>query len=435
MAPIRHRSILHSTLCLSVVSSPRGHSIEDPEPKERPFSVRVALISSSYHPYPGGVEEHTRNVARELRSAGHDVVVWTVDRGEELGTRSDDGIEVRYLPTPLPAASIQGLWRFTRTAPPAWRPWVDAVRDFRPDVLHIQCFGPNGIYATALHHRTGTPLVISSHGETFADESNVFGRSAVLRSGLRHALHVASAVTGCSSVVLEDLRARFGLKAGVVVPNGVDLDEAHALGARTLDHPARPTVFAVGRVVHVKGFDLLIRAFARANLPQTHLVIGGDGPELPRLRTLADELGVGERSSFPGRLDRADVIRGIENATIVAVPSRLEAFGIVVLEAWRGGAPVLATSRSGPATFVTDGVDGLLVDPEDTASFASALERLTADPDLRERLASAGRKSVTAYTWQRTASDYERIYEEIATRRRHTRTRRGHRHGGKQADD
>ncbi len=406
------------------------------EPHRRRTSLRLALISSSYHPYPGGVEEHTRSVARELRSRGHAVTVWTVDRGEGLGTRCVDDIEVRYLPTPLPVASIQGLWRFTRTALPAWRLWMDAVRDFRPDVLHVHCFGPNGIYATALHHRTGTPLVVSSHGETFADEKNVYGRSAVLRSGLRHALSVASAVTGCSGVVIEDLRARFGLKAGVVVPNGVDLNKVQALAARTLDHPARPTVFAVGRVVHVKGFDLLIRAFARANLSEhTHLVIGGDGPELPKLRAMADELGIGERCSFPGRLDRAEVIRGIENATIVAVPSRLEAFGIVVLEAWRGGAPVLATSRSGPATFVTDGVDGLLVDPENTASFASALQRLAADPDLRERLASAGRKSVTAYTWQRTAADYERIYEEIATRRRHKRTRRGHRHGGKQADD
>ena len=88
-----------------------------------------------------------RHVARELTAAGHAVVVWTVDRGEHLGTQRVDGVEVRYLPTPLPSRSARGLITYAAGSPRAWRRWLRAHRDFKPDVLHVQCFGPNGVYA------------------------------------------------------------------------------------------------------------------------------------------------------------------------------------------------------------------------------------------------------------------------------------------------
>ena len=68
-----------------------------------PSRMRIALFSSSYHPHFGGVEEHVRHVARGLQERGHDVEVWTVDRGDGLRDEVVDGCRVRYLPTPLPA--------------------------------------------------------------------------------------------------------------------------------------------------------------------------------------------------------------------------------------------------------------------------------------------------------------------------------------------
>lgn len=396
--------------------------------------MRIALISSSYHPYPGGVEEHTRNVARELRAVGHRVVVWTVDRGEHLGIRHLEGIEVRYLPTPLPSGSLLGVLRFGARLPHAlWR-WGSALLALRPKVLHVQCFGPNGVYALLAHHFTRIPLVISAHGETFMDEHDVFSTSRLLRWSLMRSLREASTVTGCSTIVLEDLRHRFGLDGGAVIPNGVDPDEGMPLPQRPIptpgaDGPVR--VFALARLVSVKGIDLLIRAFAAADLPTgSLLVIGGDGPELEPLRALARECGVEARCDFLGELDRTAVARQMDEATIAVVPSRIEAFGIVVLEVWRAGTPLIATRNGGPADIVTDEVDGLLVDPEDTGAFAATLVRLAADADLRERLGAAGRRSVTAYTWQRTASDYERIYEAVPTRVGAGRWPRSSHHGG-----
>ena len=89
---------------------------------------RVALISSSYAPYVGGVEQHVRQVAHELEAQGFGVEVWTVDRGEHLGTRDIDGIVVRYLPAPLPARHLKAMLSFLVRMPPAWRSHVDTTR-------------------------------------------------------------------------------------------------------------------------------------------------------------------------------------------------------------------------------------------------------------------------------------------------------------------
>lgn len=374
---------------------------------------RVALISSSFAPYVGGVEEHTLHVAHELRSAGHQVTVWTVDRGESLGTRFVDGLEVRYLPCPQPAGSIGAVLRFLGTAPGAALRWLRAWRDLRPEVLHVQCFGPNGLYALALHLVTRVPLVVSSHGETFADDHDVFSRSRLLRTGLIRSLRSASAVTGCSRLVVDDLAARFGARGGVVVPNGVDLDGP---GPRPGDdrRPALdqlPTVFAVGRIEHAKGFDLLLEAFSRLRTP-ARLVIGGDGSELVALQEEVTARRLGSRVDLPGRLTQDDVARRMAAAAVVVVPSRKEAFGIVVLEAWRAGAPLVVTSLGGPADLVTDGMDGLVVDPTDPVALAAAIESILRDPGLGRCLSGRGSERVRTYTWTRTRELYEAIYDQ-----------------------
>ena len=376
--------------------------------------LRVALVASSYDPYFGGVEEHTRHLAHHLSEQGHAVEVWTVDRGEHLGVRSVDGLTIRYLPAPLPARRAAPAARFIASAPRAWAAWTTAHFQFRPDVLNVQCFGPNGLYSLALHARFGTPLVLSSHGETFMDDHQAFDTSLLLRSGLRWAVSTAGVVTACSTHVAEDLSVRFGARELVVVPNAVELDEApYGPPAPAPYNASPPTVFAVGRVERVKGFDLLLRAFAEARLPENaQLVIGGDGAELPHLRSVAADLGVTDRVVFPGQLTGPAVAWAMASASVIVVPSRTEAFGIVVLEAWRSGRPLIATRRGGPGTLVTDGEDGVLVDPEDKAAFAGALERVLADQDLAGRLGRAGQVSVRRFGWDAVVNQYLDIYRD-----------------------
>jgi glycosyltransferase involved in cell wall biosynthesis len=374
---------------------------------------RVALVTSSYHPWFGGVEEHVRHVARELQARGHDVVVWSVDRGDGLDVANIDGIEVRYLPTPLPAQNAGALARFLRNLLPAWRAWDRARRDFRPDLLHVHCFGPNGVYALAMHRRYGVPLIVTSHGETFADDHGAFDESILIRTSLRGALARADQVTAVSSIVLDDLRNRFGARGGVVVPNGVDLRLDHLDMEEAQDTPSdsRLVVLGVGRLERNKGFDLLIDAFDDAGLAdRARLVLVGDGAERESLTNRVFSRGLAESVELVGRLSPSDVARWMRQSAVVAVPSRVEAFGLVALEAWRAEAPLVMTNRGGARDFVTDDVNGLLVDPEHVEALGAALRRVLDDAPLAARLRSEGSKAVARFTWNAVAEQYEMIY-------------------------
>ncbi|SMF26537.1 glycosyltransferase involved in cell wall biosynthesis [Cellulosimicrobium cellulans J34] len=370
---------------------------------------RVALVASSFDPHTGGVESHVRHVARVLASRGTPVEVWTVDRGEHLGTRRVDGVLVRYLPTPQPSTRPGDVARFALAAPAAGLAWARAYRAFRPDVLHVQCFGPNGAYALALRTLTRTPVVVSSHGETFADDHAVFEHSRLLRAALERSVRVAGAVTGCSRVVADDL-VRFGAADAVVVPNGVDLAGAAAPEPRTAA-AHEPVVVAVGRIEHVKGFDLLVDAFATSALrDRARLVVVGDGSAAGALRRRVDAAGLTDRVELPGRLDPPEVAARLAAADVVVVPSRADAAPLVVLEAWRSGRPLVATVRGGPPEIVTDGVDGVLVDPQDTTALAGAVLGLLDDPERAERIGAAGRRRVEDFTWERVVDRYEDLY-------------------------
>ena len=365
-----------------------------------------------------------RRVAGELAARDDtEVEVWTVDRGEHLGERELDGIRVRYLPTPLPARNARSMLGMLKAAPPAWHTWSRARREFRPELLHVHCFGPNGVYALALARRSRLPLAVTSHGETIMDDHRAFARSALLRRSLTAAIERSAFVTAPSDYVLRELRGAYGLADGTVVPNGVvarsDASTATAsssAAARTLpalDDP-RPFIAAVGRLGHPKGFDLLLDAFARAELPgSTRLLIGGDGPERAELERRIAELGLSDRVRLLGRLDAAEVDAVMRRSLAVVVPSRVEAFGIVALEAWRAGAALVMTSRGGAPEFVRDGIDGLLVDPLDVTALSSVLRRVHDDVALRDRLAAAGAARVEEFAWPRVAAAYRELYEEI----------------------
>lgn len=377
--------------------------------------VRVALLPSSYHPSVGGVEELTRRLAAELVARGHIVQVWSSRRDGDATPRRDviDGVSVQRFTFPMPRAAAGPLIRWPPQAARVLAQLHASVRAFQPDVLHVQCFSSNGVYAAALSRLTGVPLVVSLQGETVMDDRDIYEHSLSLRSGLRFGLRQAAQVTACSQFTLDDVLDRFGGDplSSQVIFNGVALEEGGA--GEPLELPFPVFALAIGRVVHKKGFDLLLQAFAQlTDLPEScGLVIGGEGAELTNLRAQAARLGISDRVYFPGRLNRAQVAWAMRQARCFVMPSRLEPFGIVVLEAWRAGTAVIASSIGGAPEFVEDGVTGLLVDPNDGKRLAAALGSLLTDAELAAHLGRAGRRRVEDLTWPRLAQDYLAVYE------------------------
>ncbi len=406
--------------------------------------TRIALLPSAYPPALGGVEELTRHLALALVDAGDEVEVWTLhgDDAKPETVEVRDDLIVRRFPMPLPATKWSSLYRSATIGPRTLFSLRNAVDAFRPDVLHVVCFGPNGAYGTALARLTRLPLVVTLQGETVMDDADIFDTSRTLRSALRRGLRVADCVTGCSAFTLEDAEQRFGLERGrgLVVFNGVDVVDAHpgpgdagaglpgSSGRSDLpERPARPYILALGRVVEKKGFDLLLAAFAATDRARHtfDLIIGGTGTALDSLRAQAEDLGVADRVHFPGRLSRVEVARTMAGAELFVMPSRLEPFGIVVLEGWRAGVAVVATTRGGPPEFVRHGEDGVLVDPLDTPAFAQALEQMVVDDGYRRSVAAAGRARVVEFAWPVIAERYRTVYASVISPERHAGRREG----------
>jgi len=152
---------------------------------------------------------------------------------------------------------------------------------------------------------------------------------------------------------------------------------------------AGPRIFAVGRLTWQKGFDLLLRAFAACHTehPEWSLVVLGEGEERGALLEQARRLGIASAVALPGYVDRAAVL--LRRGDLFVLSSRYEGFPNALLDAMMCGLPVIATDcPSGPRQIVRNGVDGVLVEPDNVDALSAAMKRLMESPDLRRRLAS-----------------------------------------------
>ncbi len=174
---------------------------------------------------------------------------------------------------------------------------------------------------------------------------------------------------------------------------------------------------SIGRVLHWKGFHLGLRAFAQARLPDAEFWIIGNGPELERLKDLAEDLGITDRVVFFGRIPRDQVLDKLRECDVLVHPSLHESGGMCCLEAMAARKPVVCLDLGGPAIQVSDesGIRVAARDPRQTvADLAAAMALLAGDADLRRRMGEAGHERVLGnYTWTRKVAFYDSLYQSI----------------------
>jgi glycosyltransferase involved in cell wall biosynthesis len=213
---------------------------------------------------------------------------------------------------------------------------------------------------------------------------------------------VSRLVVADSAATAEDLRRFYRLPAGKIVtaPLGVD-PVFFEIGKR---RRPEPFLLAVSTLHPHKNLDGLLRAFAefRRKRPEFKLVVCGlHGFFTEELQGLRASLGLEEWVEFPGWIAREQVHELYARAWGFVYPSRFEGFGLPVLEAMAAGVPA-ACSRIEPIIGIAGGA-ALHFDPESTAEMAGALERITGDTSLRERLAEAGPRRACEFSWRKTA--------------------------------
>ena len=259
-----------------------------------------------------------------------------------------------------------------------------ALAEADPDVV-ISFITSTNILTLMAQAGSSTPTVVSER----VDPRSI--RLPLVPRTLRRLLYRrAAAVVGQTERVARWAERVVPPGRVVVIPNPVVvLGPASPAFESVEPEMPRPFVVGVGRLVPQKGYDVLLRAFARCvrRHPEWSLVIVGEGEDRPRLDALALELGISSRLLLPGTVrDTAAVLR---QASLFVLSSRFEGFPNALLEAMAHGLPVIATDcPTGPREIIRPGKDGVLVPPDDVGALANAMERLMVDEGERARLAS-----------------------------------------------
>ena len=273
---------------------------------------------------------------------------------------------------------------------------VDHLRALAPVVMsaHAYTACPSGVYYFRPGHECTRPrgracfpnmlLRGCAHGRNPRDMPSMYERAG---RGL-HALQRADLAAAYSSSVARHLAAN-AIERRAVIPLFSTMAPRTGSG-----HEGRRRVVFAGRIVKPKGVDVLIRAVRDV---ECELVVCGDGRHLSSAQALARRLGVAERVSFKGWLAAEELAEELAQASIVAIPSLWpEPFGLVGIEAFSAGRPVVASATGGVADWLQDGVSGILVEPGDVGALARALEELLADPERQSAMGDAGRERVAA---------------------------------------
>jgi glycosyltransferase involved in cell wall biosynthesis len=174
-------------------------------------------------------------------------------------------------------------------------------------------------------------------------------------------------------------------------------------------------VLFVGRVVPHKGIEHLVEA--AKYVPEAMFVVAGDGPFLPEARRLAAMFGVEDRIRLAGKIAYRDLPEYYAACDLFVLPSvsRLEAFGIVALEAMATAKPVVVTDIPGVREVVTDGVEGLLADPVHPEDLAAKIRRILGDLGAARAMGTAGRLKVEErFSLPKVADSIEGVYRQVA---------------------
>jgi len=386
--------------------------------------MRVLHLGKYYAPERGGIERYTQALAE-----------WSIAHGDPVGVlvhqrpgtwrRTQEiiaGVDVRR-------AGCIAAPLYTPLSPGFPFELARALRELKPDLLHLHFPNPSCFAALASPAARRLPWIVHWQAEVAPDSLNWRLRAAyrAYRPFEQAVLARARAIIATSqayvdaSVALAPWRAKI-----VVIPLGIEDAEPATPAPELWPAQAGMRLLAVGRLSHYKGFDVLIEALAQ--VANASLLLIGRGECERELHALAHARGLDQRIAFAGELDDATLAAAYAAADAFVLPSldRSESFGLVLLEAMRAGLPVVASAiaGSGVGTVVADGQTGLLVPPGDAQALAYAISRLREDANLRTRFGAAGRaRWESVFTLERSALAVRALYQSVLIRRSATPSR------------
>ncbi|MGA1867879.1 MAG: glycosyltransferase family 4 protein [bacterium] len=386
--------------------------------------MRIALFSwESIHSINvGGVGNHVTELAAGLERRGNEVHVFTRMGQGQSHYQCIDGVHYHRCPFDLNKNFIEEINSMCRSFVYHFFETENYSGCF--DIVHAHDWLASNAALWSKSGR-GKRTVLTIHSTEYGRCGNNFygGQSAAIRENERNATFCVDRVIAVSNALKKEVNWMYNVpyEKMDVVYNGVNVHNfdhpidggkvKEELGIGVFD----PMVLFAGRIVHQKGPDLLIEAARMVldSFPNVKFVLAGDGEMRAYLERRCYELGISHAMRFLG-FCLGDRLRSLYKACdVVCVPSRNEPFGIVILEAWSAGKPVVVSRNGGPAEFVWHDVTGFQI-YDYPHSIAWGIKKVCEDFEHARWMGRNGRIAAeTAFSWDTIAAQVESVYYKI----------------------
>ncbi len=385
--------------------------------------MRILSVSHAYPRWGGDVAgAFIERLFIALKAKRHSItVVAPADQGNG-GVVEQNGIRVRrvrYAPASMEtlayrghmAGALQsfgGLCTFSSLLATNTNALVDEMRRCPADLVHAHWWVPGGIAAWAACLVGHKPYVVTLHGTDGA----ILSSSKYAASIARKVLLGAARVTTVSSHLADIVASTTGLDRSAIkiqpMPLEVDKYSRISVGGGG--------VVVVGRLTQQKNLGVVLEAMAllKREGRERQLTVIGDGPERRSLEYRAQQLGIGDSSSFLGAIPPEEVPGAIGDADVLAFPAVGEGLGLVVAEALMLGVPVIASKQGGGVLdLVPENQAGCLVDANSASQFASTIDSFLNNNQARETAAKEGQLLKTQLSPEFAAEVFDRVYAEV----------------------
>ncbi|MFN8413246.1 MAG: glycosyltransferase [Anaerolineales bacterium] len=384
--------------------------------------MRIAYLTQPYPPMVSGASIFAEQLATGIALRGHQVlVVAASETGRPYTERKQNLTIVRLKSIRNPLRVNQWLMFMQR------RPVMQALHDFKPDLIHVHEPVQMGIVGLKYANQAGIPITMTSHQLPWFVSSyvpNILGLQILVEKTVwayarwlsgKYATIISPTKT--ISKIIEENTGRMPktIYYGIEIKNfNPSSPENEALTLRSkLQIPAdAPIILHTGRLDKDKRVDQVILASADVlKSSNAHLLIAGDGCEKVHLIKLCKSLGIENQTHFPGFLNKEELAGLYRISSVFVTASEIETQGIVLIEAAACGLPIVAVNATCIPEVVHHGVNGYLSDSGNHSQMASLIENILNNPTFAASMSKASVLIAEKYKIENTFEEHENLYQ------------------------
>ena len=375
--------------------------------------MKIAHITNRYPPAIGGVEEYVKSISDRLVNRNNEIYIFTShlkknDSREKLGTPCyfyKKNLEIlRFFSFSFPGALVYPIFPTL--------PFILLRKNV--DIIHA-------------HGYWYYPADISGFISRIKRVPFVFNPYFYKRYSWKWDLYKKflgeHTMRADVIIVISEWEEKlinnegFNFRRMELIPPGINLEEFEHTEFNVFEKYKlidRKVVLFVGRIAYIKGIDVLIKAaphVLKKDPDTVFFIIGPDFGEKNKLELIIKDMNLEKNFIFAGELSRKEIISAYKNASIFVLPSRYEAFGIVLIEAMASKLPIVATDCSAIPYVIKDGKNGLLFSIDDSNELAEKIILLLENNRLKNEIIANGFKIVKEkYNWEKSVTKLEKIY-------------------------